>query len=99
MVIYPCGVFVVGIGGYDWSGKGKRVDLLAAVHYVSRGAVIWDPPKLVKRSLTLRVKNNFCSKMCCVMSGSCGIRTRVFKADLFARPVQLTCGRMLPTMS
>ena len=25
------------------------VDLLAAVHYISRGAANWDPPKLVKR--------------------------------------------------
>ena len=28
---------------------GEVVDLLAAVHYISRGAVIWDPPKSVKR--------------------------------------------------
>ena len=47
---YPCGVLVVGIGSYARSGIGEVVDLLAAVHYISRGAVIWDPPKSVKRS-------------------------------------------------
>ena len=47
---HPCGVLVVGIGSYARSGIGEVVDLLAAVHYKSRGAVIWDPPKSVKRS-------------------------------------------------
>ena len=46
---YPCDVLVVGIGSYARSGLGEVVDLLAAVHCISRGAVIWDPPKSVKR--------------------------------------------------
>ena len=46
---YPCGVLVAGIGSYARSGIGEVVDLLAAVHYKSRGAIIWDPPKSVKR--------------------------------------------------
>ena len=46
----PCGGLVVGIGSYARSGIGEGADLLVAVHYISRGAVIWDPPKLVKRS-------------------------------------------------
>ena len=37
---YPCGVLVVGIGSYARSRIGKVVDLLEAVHYISRGAVI-----------------------------------------------------------
>ena len=37
------------IGSYARSGIGEVVDLLAAVHYISRGAAIWDPPKSVKR--------------------------------------------------
>ena len=37
------------IGSYAWSGIGKVVDLLAAVHYISCGAAIWDPSKSVKR--------------------------------------------------
>ena len=45
----PCGVLVVGIGSYARSGIGEVVDLLAAVHYISRGAAIWNPPKSVKR--------------------------------------------------
>ena len=49
LVITPCGGLVVGIGSYAWSGIGEVADLLATVHYISRGAVIWDPPKLVKR--------------------------------------------------
>ena len=36
------------------------------------------------------VKSNFCLEVCCVVPGSCEIRTRVFRADL-AR-------RVLPTM-
>ena len=40
---------MVGIGSYAWSGISEVVDFLAAVHYISRGAVIWDPPKSVKR--------------------------------------------------
>ena len=46
---YPCGVLVAGIGSYAWSGIGEVVDLLAAMHCKGRGAVIWDPPKSVKR--------------------------------------------------
>ena len=46
---YPCGGLVVGIGSYARSGIGEVTDLLAAVHYISRGAVIWDPPELVGR--------------------------------------------------
>ena len=46
---YPCGVHVVGIGSYVRSGIGEVVDLLAAVHYISRCVAIWDPPKSVKR--------------------------------------------------
>ena len=46
---YLCGLLVAGIGSYARSGIGEAVDLLAAVHYISRGAVIWDPPKSVKR--------------------------------------------------
>ena len=46
---YPRGGLVVGIGNYAWSEIGKVVDFMAAVHYISRGAVIWDPPKSVKR--------------------------------------------------
>ena len=46
---YPCGVLVVEIGSYARSGIGEVVDLLAAVHYISRGAAIWDPPKSVGR--------------------------------------------------
>ena len=45
---YTCGVLVVGIGSYARSGIGEVTDLLAAVHYINRGAVIWDPPKSVK---------------------------------------------------
>ena len=49
---YPCGGLVVGIGSYARSGIGEVADLLAAVHYISRSAVIWDPPKLdVTRAL------------------------------------------------
>ena len=47
---YSCGVLVAGIGSYAWSGIGDVVDFLAVVHYISRGEVIWDPPKSVKRS-------------------------------------------------
>ena len=47
---YPCGGLVVGIGSYARSGIGEVADLLAAVQYISRGAVIWEPPKLVRRS-------------------------------------------------
>ena len=47
---YPCGVLVVRIGSYAWSGIGEVIDLLAVVHYISCGAAIWDPPKSVKRS-------------------------------------------------
>ena len=43
------GVLVVGIGSYARSGIGDVVDLLAAVHYISRDAAIWDPPKSVRR--------------------------------------------------
>ena len=50
---YSCGGLVVGIGSYARSGIGEVVNLFAAVHYISRGAVIWDPPKSVKRPLTL----------------------------------------------
>ena len=46
---YPCGGLIAGIGSYALSGIGEVVDLLAAVHYKSRGALIWDPPKSVKR--------------------------------------------------
>ena len=46
---YLCGVLVVGIGGYARSRIGEVADLLAAVHYISRSVVIWDPPKSVKR--------------------------------------------------
>ena len=46
---YPCGGLVVGIGSYARSGIGEVVDPLAAVHYISRGAIIWNPPKSVKR--------------------------------------------------
>ena len=46
---YPYGGLVVGIGSYARSGIGEVVDLLAAVHYISRGAAIWDPPKSVQR--------------------------------------------------
>ena len=42
-------MLVLGIGGYARSGIAEVVDLLAAVHYVSRGAAIWNPPKSVKR--------------------------------------------------
>ena len=42
-------MLVVGIGSYAGSGIGKVVDLLAAVHYIGRGAVIWDPTKSVNR--------------------------------------------------
>ena len=42
-------MLVVGIGSYAQSGIGDVVDLLAAVHYISRGAAIWDPPKSAKR--------------------------------------------------
>ena len=31
------------------SGIGEKADPLEVVHYISRGAIIWDPPKLVKR--------------------------------------------------
>ena len=72
-VHYPCGVLVVVIGNYAWSGMGEVVDLLAAVHCLSRGADIWDLPKLVRRSLTIRVKTNFCPEVCCILFGSCGI--------------------------
>ena len=47
---YPCGVLVVEIGSYARSGIGEVVHLLAAVQYINCGAVIWDPPKSVKRS-------------------------------------------------
>ena len=57
LVITPCGVLVVRIGSYARSGIGQVVDLLAAVHYISRGAVIWDPPKLVRRPFNLTRKN------------------------------------------
>ena len=46
-------MLVVGIGNYARSGIGEVVDHLAAVHYISRGAVIWDPPKSVGALLTL----------------------------------------------
>ena len=46
---YPCGALVVGIGRYARNGIGEVFDLLAAVHYISRGAVIWNPPNSVKR--------------------------------------------------
>ena len=42
-------MLVVGIDSYAWSGIGEVVDLLVAVHYISRGAAIWDQPKSVKR--------------------------------------------------
>ena len=41
-------MLVVGIGSFAGSGIGEVVDLLAALHYINRGAVIWDPPKSVK---------------------------------------------------
>ena len=41
-------MLVAGIGSYARSGIDEVVDFLAAMHYISRGAVIWDPPKLVK---------------------------------------------------
>ena len=44
----------VGIGSYARSGIGEVIDLLAAVHYISLGAVIWDPPKSVKRSFDVK---------------------------------------------
>ena len=50
---YSCGVLVVGIGSYARSGIGEVIGLLAAVHHISRGAVIWDPPKSVKRPFSL----------------------------------------------
>ena len=46
---YSCGALVVEIGSYARSGIGEVVDLLATVRYTSRGAVIWDQPKSVKR--------------------------------------------------
>ena len=42
-------MLVVVIGKHARSGIGEVVDLLAAVHYISRGAANWDPPKSVKR--------------------------------------------------
>ena len=45
-----CGVLVVGIGSYAWKGVGEVVYFLAAVHYISHDAAIWDPPKSVNRS-------------------------------------------------
>ena len=42
-------MLAVGIGSYARSGIGEVADLLAAVHYISRGAVIWDLPKSVDR--------------------------------------------------
>ena len=44
---------VVGIGSYARSGISEVADLLAAVHYMSRGAAIWDPQKSVKRSFNV----------------------------------------------
>ena len=46
-------MLVVGIGSYALSGIGELIDLLAAVHYISLGAVIWDLPKSVKRSFNV----------------------------------------------
>ena len=54
---YPCGKLVFRIGSYARSGIGEVVDLLAALNYVSRGAVIWDPPKSVKRFFNFMLKN------------------------------------------
>ena len=51
---YLCGGLVVGIGSYAWSGMSEVVNLLAAVHYISRGAVIWDPPKSVRRHFNVK---------------------------------------------
>ena len=42
-------MLVVGIDSFARSGIGEVADLLATVHYISRGAAIWDPPKSVKR--------------------------------------------------
>ena len=52
---YLCGLLVVEIGNYARSGISEVVDLLAAVHYISRDAAIWDPPKSVKRLLNVLV--------------------------------------------
>ena len=55
-------MLVIGIGTYARSGIDEVVDLLAAVHYISRCAAIWEPPKsLIKLSalLTLRVHPSF----------------------------------------
>ena len=41
-------MLVTGIGSYARSGIDEVADLLPAVHYISRGADIWDPPKSVK---------------------------------------------------
>ena len=62
---------------------------MAAVHYIGRRAAIWIPPKSVKRPFI--VTCTLCSEMPALMQRVCGIRTRVFGTDLFARRVSLPC--------
>ena len=52
-------MLVIRIGNYAQGGIGEVVDLLAAVHYISRNMFIWDPPQLVKHSFHVVCNNQF----------------------------------------